>query len=102
VLVEMGVAMPIACSSAASRRPRSFCFSVEGQVGGGRVRLGVDGDVAQEALGDGVVNVRGELTANRRAIAGKEARKKKSVIPGAALRRNDAISGRKRRFRRLP
>src|SRR6478672_11710947 len=24
--------IPIACSSAASRRPKSFCFSVEGQV----------------------------------------------------------------------
>ena len=33
VFVEMGVGKPIACSSAASRRPRFFCFSVEGQVG---------------------------------------------------------------------
>ena len=33
VLVEMGVARPIACNSPASRRPRSFCFSVDGQVG---------------------------------------------------------------------
>ena len=33
VLVEMGVGKPIACNSRASRRPRFFCFSVEGQVG---------------------------------------------------------------------
>ena len=33
VFVEMGVGRPIACNSPASRRPRSFCFSVEGQVG---------------------------------------------------------------------
>ena len=33
VLVEMGVGKPIACNSPASRRPRSFCFAVDGQVG---------------------------------------------------------------------
>ena len=60
VLVEMGVARcPISCNSCTSRRPKIFLL-LGGRTGRrGRVRLGVDDDIAQEALGHGVRESRG-------------------------------------------